>query len=165
MHALARAVLALLVVTSPLVTAGPAQVAASAASAPERAVRPMGEAYEAAVLEGIERRRAARGLSGLRASACVDEIAEARSRRMAVRDEMVHYPGLDKVFDRCGGRRVGEIIARGKGFRDPAAVVRAWMASPAHHDVIVRPSYRQAAVGAWRDDDGIVFVSVIFRAP
>ena len=66
---------------------------------------------------------------------------------------------------RSGGRRVGEIIARGKGFRDPAAVVRAWMDSPSHHEVIVRPSYRQAAVGAWRDDHGMVFVSVILRAP
>lgn len=162
MHALVRAALALLVVTSALVVAGPAGVAASA---PERVVRPMGDAYETAVLQAIERRRVRRDLSGLTASACVDDVAEARSRRMAVRDEMVHYPGLGKVFDHCGGRRVGEIIARGKGFRDPAAVVRAWMDSPSHHEVIVRPSYRQAAVGAWRDDHGMVFVSVILRAP
>ena len=159
----ARVLLALLAVTSALAAVGPAQ--ASAVSAPERVVRPMGDGYETAVLEAIERRRQRRGLSGLTASACVDEVAEARSRRMAVRDEMVHYPGLSKVFDDCGGRRVGEIIARGKGFRDPAVVVRAWMASPSHQEVIVRPSYRQAAVGAWRDDDGLVFVSVILRAP
>jgi uncharacterized protein YkwD len=162
MHALVRAVLALLAVTSALVVAGPAGVATSE---PDRAVRPMGDDYETAVLEAIERRRVRRGLSGLTASACVDELAEARSHRMAVRDEMVHYPGLSKVFDHCGGRRVGEIIARGKGFRDPAVVVRAWMDSPSHHEIIVRPSYRQAAVGAWRDDAGWVFVSVILRAP
>lgn len=159
MRAQVRAALALLVVATTL--AGPT----AEASAPEREIRAMGEAYEASVLQAIERRRTRRGLHGLTPSACVDELAEARSRRMAVRDEMVHYPGLGKVFARCGGVRVGEIIARGKGFRDPAVVVRAWMESPSHHEVIVRPSYRQAAVGAWRDDAGIVFVSVIFRAP
>ena len=162
MHALDRAALALLAVASSLVVAGPE---GAASAAPDRAVRAMGEAYETAVLQAIERRRERRGLSGLTASACVDELAEARSRRMAERDEMVHYPGLGKVLDRCGGRRAGEIIARGKGFRDPGVVVRAWMDSPSHHEVIVRPSYRQAAVGAWRDDDGTVFVSVVLRAP
>ncbi|WGY02076.1 CAP domain-containing protein [Nocardioides sp. QY071] len=157
-----RAVLALLIVTSALVAAGPRE---ASASAPDRQVRPMGDAYESAVLAAIDRRRARRGLHGLTASDCVDDLAESRSRRMAVRDEMVHYPGLGKVFGHCGGRRVGEIIARGKGFGDPAVVVRAWMNSPSHHEVIVRPSYRQAAVGAWRDGRGVVYVSVIFQAP
>ncbi|GAA3549318.1 CAP domain-containing protein [Nocardioides daeguensis] len=155
------AVAAALLATCPV----PTHATASRAEAGDRGLRAMGESYESAVLQALERRRERRGLRGLVPSACVDALAEARSRRMAVRDEMVHYPGLSKVFGRCGGARVGEIIARGRGFRDPAVVVRAWMESPTHHEVIVRPSYRQAAVGAWRDEHGTVFVSVIFRAP
>ncbi|MBM0123548.1 CAP domain-containing protein [Pimelobacter simplex] len=162
MEGLARAVLALVFVATGFVATGPAAVSSAG---PERSVRPMSGEYEGAVLKAIERRRSRRDRSGLRASACVDGFAEARSRRMAVRDEMVHYPGLGKVFARCGGDRVGEIIARGRGFRDPVVVVRAWMASPSHHDVIVQPSYREASVGAWRDDAGTVFVSVVFRSP
>ncbi|MBM7517649.1 CAP domain-containing protein [Nocardioides nitrophenolicus] len=160
MPAFDRVTLALTVAATVLAAPG-----AAAAAGQDRSVRAMSDAYEAAVLKAIERRRVNRGRSGLQPSACVDGLAEARSRRMAVRDEMVHYAGLGKVFGRCGGSRVGEIIARGAGFRDPAAVVRAWMDSPSHHAVIVQPAYRQAAVGAWRDDDGVVFVSVIFRAP
>lgn len=159
-----RAWLALVVLTTALVTTG----AAGAAAAPpgrERAVRPMGEGYETAVLDGVDRRRERRDLRGLASSACVDEVAESRARRMVVNDEMRHYDGLRKVFRRCGGSRVGEIVARGHGFRDPAAVVRAWMDSPPHEQVIVHPSYRQASVGAWRDEAGVVFVSVVFRAP
>lgn len=170
MRAPVRAVLAQLAVAAALVATGPVLTHATAsraagAGAGDRGVRAMGESYESAVLHALERRRERRGLRGVVPSACVDVLAEARSRRMAVRDEMVHYPGLRKVFGRCGGARVGEIIARGRGFRDPAVVVRAWMESPSHREVIVRPSYRQVAVGAWRDEQGRVFVSVIFRAP
>ncbi len=60
---------------------------------------------------------------------------------------------------------VGEVIARGRSFAQASIVVRAWMRSPRHHDVLLLPRFRSAGVGAWRDPDGTVYVSVVFRAP
>ncbi|TNM38376.1 CAP domain-containing protein [Nocardioides albidus] len=148
--------------------AATAALTATAAHAPPahaQEVTPMDDGYEDAVLQTINQRRAHRGLRLLRTSSCVDPVAERRSRRMGVNDEMRHYDGLRRVLRRCGGSRVGEIIARGPGFSDPRAVVRAWMHSPSHRALIEQRGFRAAAVGAWRDAGGEVFVSVVFRSP
>lgn len=161
MNTLLRSVVAGLMASAAL-TAAPAlpQPAAQAQS-----VTRMSAAYESAVLRQINARRTARGLRALRMGSCVDAFAESRSRRMAVNDELVHYSGLRRAFSTCGGSTVGEVIARGRGFAQASIVVRAWMRSPRHHDVLLLPRFRSAGVGAWRDHDGTVFVSVVFRAP
>lgn len=149
-------------------TASVALTAAPAVPQPAaqaQAVTAMSATYESAVLRQINQRRTARGLHALRMGSCIDAYAESRSRRMAVNDELVHYPGLRQAFSSCGGSTVGEVIARGRGFAEASIVVRAWMRSPSHHDVLLLPRFRSAAVGAWRDRDGTVFVSVVFRAP
>lgn len=130
-----------------------------------QSVTAMSASYESAVLRHINRKRLARGLHALRMGSCIDRYAESRARRMAVNDELVHYGGLRQAFDACGGSTVGEVIARGRGFAEASIVVRAWMRSPSHHDVLLLPRFRSAGVGAWRDGDGTVFVSVVFRAP
>lgn len=139
--------------------------AAEAQAAEAQAVRAMTRTYEAAVLRQINARRTARGLRALRTSSCIEPFAESRSRRMAVNDELVHYSGLRRAFRACGGSMVGEVIARGRGFAVASVLVRAWMRSPSHRDVILQRGFRQAGVGAWRDGDGTVYVSVVFRAP
>lgn len=147
---------------SAALTASPA---APLPAAQAQSATAMTATYEAAVLRQINARRTARGLRALRMSSCVDRFAESRSRRMAVNDEMVHYPGLRRMFSSCGGSTVGEVVARGRGFALASIVVRAWMRSPSHRDVLLLPRFRSAGVGAWRDGDGTVYVSVVFRAP
>ncbi|TWG92625.1 Cysteine-rich secretory protein family protein [Nocardioides sp. J9] len=148
--------------------ASAALVAAPDAAPPAaeaRTVVAKSNTYERNVMRHINKRRANNGMRGVKASACVDRYAESRARRMANENRMVHYPGLRRVFTGCGGRLVGEIIARGRGFNKAAVVVRAWMHSRSHRDVILTRKFRQAGVGAWRDGSGTVFVSVVFRAP
>ncbi|HVK28552.1 MAG TPA: CAP domain-containing protein [Nocardioides sp.] len=149
-------------------TASAALAAAPSAPVPAahaQGVTAMTSTYETAVLRQINRKRTARGLRALRMSSCIDRFAESRSRRMAVYDELVHYGGLRGAFDDCGGSMVGEVIARGRGFTLASVLVRAWMRSPRHRDVILKGRFRTAGVGAWRDRDGTVYVSVVLRAP
>lgn len=133
-------------------------------AAQAQSVTAMSSTYETAVLRQINRKRTARGLRALRMSPCVDAFAESRSRRLAVYDQLVHYNGLRRVFTSCGGSMVGEVIARGRGFTLATVLVRAWMRSPSHRDVILKGRFRHAGVGAWRDRDGTVYVSVVLRA-
>lgn len=134
-------------------------------AAEARTVDAMTRTYESAVLRQLNRRRAAHGLRALRMSSCIDRYAESRSRRMAVEDRLVHFGGLRRAFSTCGGSMVGEVIARGRSFADAAVLARAWMRSPSHRDVILTGRFRHAGVGAWRDGDGTVYVSVVLRAP
>lgn len=134
-------------------------------AAQAQSVTAMSSTYEAAVLRQVNARRTARGLHALRPSSCIEPFAESRSRRMAVEDELVHYSGLRRAFSACGGSMVGEVIARGRGFALASVLARAWMQSPSHREVILKHRFRQAAVGAWRDRDGTVYVSVVLRAP
>lgn len=134
-------------------------------SASAQSVSAMPASYEWSVLRQINLRRTARGLRPLRAGSCVDGYAESRSRRMAVNDVLVHLGGLRRALSTCDATMVGEVIGRGRGFRDPARIVRSWMASPSHRDALLTKRFRQAGVGAWRDGDGTVYVSVVFRAP
>ena len=161
MSTLLRSALAGLLASAAL-TASPA---APTPAAQAQSVTAMTSTYEAAVLRQINLRRTNRGLRALRVSTCVDRFAESRARRLAVYDELVHYSGLRSVFADCGGSMVGEVIARGRGFALASVLVRAWMQSPSHRDVILKGRFRQAGVGAWRDADGTVYVSVVLRAP
>lgn len=161
MNTLLRSAVAGLTASAALTAAPPVPPPAAQA----QAVTAMSAAYESAVLRQINRKRTARGLRALRTGPCVDRYAESRSRRLAVNDELVHYPGLRRAFSTCGGSTVGEVVARGRGFAQASIVVRAWMRSPSHHDVLLLPRFRSAGVGAWRDRDGTVFVSVVLRAP
>lgn len=138
---------------------------AQAPSATAQSASSMPSTYESRVLRLLSHQRALRDIRALRGSRCVDNYAEVRARRLAVNDELAHYGGLRQVLSSCGGSSVGEIVARGNGYSDAATVVRAWMRSPSHRELVLLKRFRQAGVGAYRDADGTVYVSVIFRAP
>lgn len=148
-------VAAALAATPTAVTTPPAQA---------QTVVPASGAYERSVLRQVNRMRLQRGIPALRPARCVDRFAESRSRRMANRDVLRHLSGLRAVFDRCGGRMVGENIARGRRMTAVRAVA-GWMYSPSHRAVMLDRRFRQAGVGAWRDGDGMVYVSLVVRAP
>ncbi|KRB76449.1 hypothetical protein ASE01_15920 [Nocardioides sp. Root190] len=161
MSTLLRSAAAGLIATTALTASTTVQQPPAAA----QSVSAMPASYESAVLRQINLRRTARGLRPLRAGGCVDRYAESRSRRMAVNDVLVHLGGLRNALSGCDATMVGEVIGRGRGFRDASRIVRSWMGSGSHRDVLLTKRFRNAGVGAWRDNDGTVYVSVVFRAP
>lgn len=148
--------------TAAALVAAPTPVTTPAAQA--QAVAPASGAYERAVLRQVNRMRLQRGIPALRPSRCVDRFAESRSRRMATYDAFRHLSGLRQVFARCGGRMVGENIAKGRRMTALRAVA-GWMHSPSHRSLMLDGRFRQAGVGAWRDRDGTVYLSLVVRAP
>lgn len=161
MRTLLRSVAAGLVASAALTASTTTQPPTATA----QSVSSMPSTYESRVLRLLNHQRALRDIRSLRGSRCVDNYAESRARRLAVNDDLVHYGGLRNVLGSCGGSSVGEIVARGRGYADAAKVVRAWMRSPDHRQVVLLKRFRQAGVGAYRSGDGTVYVSVIFRAP
>ncbi len=161
MSKLLRSVAAGLVASAALTASTTAQSPPASA----QSVSSMPSSYESRVLRLINHQRALRDIRSLRGGRCIDNYAESRARRMAVNDELVHYGGLRSVLSTCGGSSVGEIVARGRGYSDAAKVVRAWMRSPDHRELVLLKRFRHAGVGAFRDGDGYVYVSVVFRAP
>jgi uncharacterized protein YkwD len=130
-----------------------ALVAALAAQAPSPAAR--------ATLHALNRVRAAHGLHVLRRDPCLARAARAHSREMVKRRYFAHRSaagaGLVARIARTGWLRhrrrwhVAENLAWGTGrLATPAAVVRAWMASPPHRRHILAPDLRVAGIGVVR---------------
>lgn len=145
---------AALTVAPTTVTTPPAQAQATA---------PMSGAYEQEMLRQVNRVRARHGLRALRLSSCVDWFAETRARRMAADDVLRHLSGLSRVFASCGGSRVGENIARGDRMM-PSRAVAGWLRSASHRSLMLDRRFAYAGVGAFRDRDGTVYLSLVVRA-
>lgn len=106
-------------------------------------------------LTNVERRK--RGCPSLRANAYLRKAARGHTVTMALHDQMSHQlpgePYFSKRITRAGYRNwslVAENVAR--GFSGPAAVVRAWMASPAHRRNILNCRLRDLGVGVALED-------------
>lgn len=98
--------------------------------------------------------RAAHGLRRLRRAGTLGRAARAHARDMRRRGYFEHRsPGgsTPKIRARRAGYRgalVGETIALSIGSRaSAAAVVRSWLRSPGHRDVLLDPRMRDAGVG------------------
>ncbi|HVK30260.1 MAG TPA: CAP domain-containing protein [Nocardioides sp.] len=106
-------------------------------------------------LTNVERRR--HGCPALRANAYLRKSARGHTVTMALHDLMSHQlpgePYFSKRITRAGYRDwslVAENVAR--GFSGPAAVVRAWMASPSHRRNILNCRLRDLGVGVALED-------------
>lgn len=88
----------------------------------------------------------------LRWDARLGAAALRHSRDMARRDYFDHTsPQGMTAFDRIRAagyryRWAGENIAAGRSLASPAAVVAAWLASPAHCRVLMNPAYTEVGV-------------------
>ena len=105
-------------------------------------------------LTNVERRR--HGCPALRANTYLRKSARGHTVTMALHDLMSHQlpgePYFSKRITRAGYRNwslVAENVAR--GFSGPAAVVRAWMASPSHRRNILNCRLRDLGVGVVLD--------------
>jgi uncharacterized protein YkwD len=107
-------------------------------------------AAEAEVLKLVNEERAKVGCSALAANSSLTGLAEALSDDMAVRDFFDHTdPDGATPWDRAAKAGIadlgGENIARGQA--DAAAVMAAWMDSPAHRANILNCDFKTLGVG------------------
>jgi uncharacterized protein YkwD len=102
--------------------------------------------------------RRAHGLRRLRIDPLLSTAALRHSLDMVRRGYFAHT-GLsgDTFIERIRGAGylasartwlVGENLAWGWGLRgSPAGIVRAWLRSPEHREILLRPSYREVGIG------------------
>lgn len=119
-------------------------------------------ANEAAVLKLINETRRSRGLAAVRVAGALDRAALAHSRDMIARDYFAHSSltgagvaarARGAGYSVSGYQRwyVGEVIAWGTGTRgSPASVLKAWMNSSTHRQVILSARWRDVGIGCSR---------------
>ncbi len=102
---------------------------------------------KAAVVCLINRQRRLHGLPALHESARLDRSAQGWTNVMVHFHSFTHGADFASRISAVGFRwsSAGENIAA--GFRTPAAVVRAWMASPGHCRNILSPSFLDVGTG------------------
>ncbi len=117
----------------------------SAARAPiARASR---AALQAAVVCLINRQRQSHGLPGLRENPRLNRSAQGWTDAMVTHRDFSHGADFAARISAVGfdWSRVGENIAT--GYTNPAAVVKAWMASKGHCQNILNPLYSSVGTG------------------
>lgn len=132
------------------------QVKAVAATS-STAVAP--DTYEKRVLRQVNIRRANHNLRKLRFASCPDGTAEAWSRYLAVNDQFFHQ-SMNKVLNTCNARYAGETL--GRGTMGPAKLVKMWMHSPGHRQILLTPKARRIGIGATPDASGRWVVAANF---
>jgi uncharacterized protein YkwD len=109
-------------------------------------------------LVNAARRRA--GRHRLREAGALDRAAAQHARDMVRRDFFDHVsPGGATPTQRArsagyGGRSVGETIAWASGAATPAAIVRMWMHSPPHRQVLLHGGFDVIGIGIARGAPG-----------
>lgn len=111
--------------------------------------------YENRVVHLVNKRRKRADLRPVRYfSSCVDRFSERWARHLAETGELVHR-NQKKILRRCDLTWVGETIVRGTALT-PTGAVRAWMKSPGHRAVLMKPRANRAGVGVRIDSQGRV---------
>ena len=115
-------------------------------------------------------KRAAAGLVSLRIDPALMKIARDRAEVMADNDKMSHTePDGSNVFDRMNAAGLtwygaGEIIAWNTypAEYSTAEAIRAWMASPGHHAIMVSTGYNYVGYGAAISSSGRRYYAGVF---
>jgi uncharacterized protein YkwD len=143
-------------VTPRAAAAQAASAAAATATCADAGLRPTrrnARRIEEAVRCLLTRERAAHGLGELAPSARLTRSARGHALDMLRRRYLAHAhprgPRLPNRLRRVGYRwRAGETIGLGAGaLSTPEGIVKTWMGSTAHRDVILRARYRGVGVG------------------
>lgn len=107
--------------------------------------------WQQAMLDRVNAERAKAGVAPLGLCDSLARAAQAHAADMAARDYFSHDSADGRTAgDRIeaagyGGRGWGENIAA--GYRDVAAVMAGWIASPGHHANLVRGSFTHLGLG------------------
>lgn len=102
---------------------------------------------KAAVVCLVNRQRTSRGLPALHANGKLDRSAQRWTNTMVRRDEFTHGHNFASRISAVGfdWSTAGENIA--VGYTTPSSVVKAWMASLAHCQNILYPTFSQIGTG------------------
>jgi uncharacterized protein YkwD len=109
--------------------------------------------FENRILVKINRARARHDLKRVRLfESCVDGKSEDWAARIKRTGDFVHRDQM-KVIKSCDLAWTGETLVRGIGLT-PQVAVRAWLNSPSHRAVIMKPRARWAGIGVRVDSQG-----------
>ncbi|HET7193857.1 MAG TPA: CAP domain-containing protein [Nocardioides sp.] len=139
-------------------TLAPAQASVSRVPAPDYSVNAGSHPGEYAnrVVARINVARARAGLRKLRVyQTCLDRQSERWAEYLAQSGRLEHRNQY-RVLSACNLHWTGETLARGAGGLTPRAMVRAWMHSPGHRAVLMKPRANLAGVAIRRDAQGRV---------
>ena len=136
-------------------------------AAPAHAGSAAQDRVERAVIQQVNHIRAQHGLRPLRRSRGLARAADVKAEEVAQTSVLSHSspdgtPMSSRVHHYVNARAVGETLgyvpARS---RQATAIVKAWMASPAHRDALLSPMFRRAGVGRRRGRLGSSKIAVI----
>jgi uncharacterized protein YkwD len=139
-------------------TTTPAHASVQRVPAPNSSVDPATHAqeYENRIVARINDARARAGLNRIRVyQTCLDRHAERWAKNLAESGRLQHRNQY-RVLGACNLHWTGETLARGAGGLTPGAMVRAWMHSPGHRAVLMKPRANLAGVAIRRDAQGRV---------
>ncbi len=94
---------------------------------------------------------------------CLDRYAEGWARHLASTGAFEHRDQRT-VLANCRMGWVGETLVRGRPLT-PGTAVRAWMNSPEHRAVIMKPRATRAGIGVRRDGRGRIVGVLNFGDP
>ena len=139
-------------------SAGPAQASVERVPDPNWSVNPSThpDEYANRVVARVNQARDRAGLRRLRFyQTCLDNHAERWAKYLA-RSGRLEHRNQYRVLSDCNLHWTGETLARGAGGLSPRAMVRAWMHSPGHRAVLMKPRANLAGVAIRRDAQGRV---------
>ena len=148
-----RSSAAVAVTVMAVLVAAPTAMSGSSANVERR------PALEAAVIHELNEVRAAQGLEPLRSSPSLRSAARGHSRSM-LDDGFFSHDSADgtafserirRYYTDRGWRTwsVGEALLATQGIDiDAAGIVKAWLQSPPHREIILSPTFRDAGIGA-----------------
>lgn len=144
--------------TTGLVVAGTASASASTWAVPvsaDTSVDPLAnlDEFENRIMIRINQARRSADLRPVRSfDGCLDGLSERWAVHLADLGELVHR-SQSPILDRCHLTWAGETLIQGTGLT-PGEVVKAWLHSPGHRAVIMKPRANRAGVGVRIDDQG-----------
>ena len=151
---------ALVLVGAALLPAGSASAVAPATSSRMASYPAMAPSqYEQRVQYWVNRQRTGHDLRKLRLAGCTDDAAERWSGYLA-RNDLFHHQSMQELLDRCDAMYAGETL--GRGAITPRRLVRMWMDSDGHRQVLLSSKSRRIGVGATPDSSGRWVVAANF---
>jgi uncharacterized protein YkwD len=148
-----RSIAAVAVMVIAVLVAAPTATSGSSENVQRRPV------LEAAVIHELNEVRSAHGFEPLRSSPSLRSAARGHSRAM-LDDGFFSHDSADgtafserirRYYTNRGWRTwsVGEALLASQGIDiDAAGIVKAWLESPPHREIILSPTFRDAGIGA-----------------
>ena len=108
---------------------------------------------EDALMVRINQARAEKGLRKVwNFDVCTDQLAEQWGNRIA-RTGLFEHRDQGEVIRKCNNSWAGETLVRGTGLA-PDDMVRLWLDSPGHREILLSPRARRAGVAITNDSQG-----------